>query len=186
MTSLRVAVASALILAATAAPAAAADTVFVELAGAPSADGTSEAALDAERSDFRARAKKAGISYRQRFAYRTLFNGVSIETDGGDEAISELSDLDGVRAVYPVGTAHLDQRTEAFNPDLAYAITMTGVDIAHSALGYTGRGIRVAIMDSGVDYDHPDLGGCFGRRCRVNAGFDFVGDDYNGDPDDPG
>jgi minor extracellular serine protease Vpr len=183
MTSLRVAVASALILAATAAPAAAADTVFVELAGAPSADGTSEATLDAERSDFRARAKKAGISYHQHFAYRTLFNGVSISTDDQDA----IADLDGVAAVYPVQTAHLDQqRTEAFDPDLAYAITMTGVDIAHSKLGYTGRGVRVAIMDSGVDYDHPDLGGCFGHGCRVSTGYDFVGDDYDGDETDPG
>ncbi len=181
MTSLRVAVATALVLIATAAPAAA-DTVFVELDSAPSADGTSEAALDAERSEFRARAKRAGISYRQRFAYRTLFNGVSISTDDQDA----IAGLDGVAAVYPVQTAHVDQRTEAFDPDLAYAITMTGVDIAHSKLGYTGRGVRVAIMDSGVDYDHPDLGGCFGRGCRVRTGYDFVGDDYDAEEGDPG
>jgi minor extracellular serine protease Vpr len=181
MSPLRVVVASMLVLFVTAAPAAA-DTVFVELASAPSADGTSDATLDAERADFRARAKRAGVAYRQRFAYRTLFNGVSVET--GDE--DALRDLDGVKAVYPVGTAHLDQRTEAFEPDLAFAITMTGADIAHSRLGYTGRGVRVAIIDSGVDYDHPDLGGCFGRRCRVDAGYDFVGDDYDAEASNPG
>lgn len=184
MKSLRVTVASMLVLLLTAAPAAAETSRwFVQLKSAPEADGTSDATLDAERSDFSARAKRAGIAYRQRFAYRTLFNGVAIET--GDP-ISEIADLDGVEAVYPVGTAHLDQRTDAFDPDLAYAITMTGADIAHSQLGYTGRGIRVAIIDSGVDYDHPDLGGCFGRGCRVNAGYDFVGDDYDGEPSDPG
>jgi subtilisin family serine protease len=181
MRSLRVAVATAFVLCISAAPAAA-DSVFVELASAPEADGTSDATLDAERADFRARAKHAGIAYRQRFAYRTLFNGISVETGDADA----IRDLDGVEAVYPVGTAHLDQRTEAFDPSLANAITMTGADIAHSRLGYTGRGIRVAIIDSGVDYDHPDLGGCFGPRCRVNAGYDFVGDDYDGEASDPG
>ena len=38
-------------------------------------------------------------------------------------------------------------------------------------MGYTGAGIKVAVMDSGIDYDHPDLGGCFGpgvpRRERL-------------------
>jgi len=46
----------------------------------------------------------------------------------------------------------------------------------------TGVGIRVAIIDSGVDYAHPALGGCFGNGCRVAGGYDFVHDD--GDPVD--
>ena len=37
-------------------------------------------------------------------------------------------------------------------------------------------------MDTGIDYDHPDLGGCFGPGCRVAYGYDFVGDAYNADP----
>ena len=63
---------------------------------------------------------------------------------------------------------------------------MTGADVAQSDLGYTGEGIKVAVMDTGIDYDHPDLGGCFGSGCRVAFGFDFVGDDFNADPNDPG
>ena len=54
---------------------------------------------------------------------------------------------------------------------------MTGADVAQRS-GYTGKGIKVAIIDSGTDYDHPDLGGCFGPGCRVEQGFDFVGDAY--------
>lgn len=41
----------------------------------------------------------------------------------------------------------------------------------------TGHGIKVAILDSGVDYSHPDLGGCFGEGCKVAGGYDFVNDD---------
>ena len=62
---------------------------------------------------------------------------------------------------------------------------MTGADIAQSRLGYTGRGIHVAVIDSGIDYDHPDLGGCFGRGCRVTSGYDLVGDDYDEEESDP-
>ena len=41
----------------------------------------------------------------------------------------------------------------------------------------TGHGIVVAIIDTGIDYTHPDLGGCFGPGCRVMGGYDFINDD---------
>ena len=46
----------------------------------------------------------------------------------------------------------------------------------------TGHGVRVAILDTGVDYTHPDLGGCLGSGCKVVDGYDFVAND--GDPMD--
>ena len=36
---------------------------------------------------------------------------------------------------------------------------MTGADIAQNELGLTGDGVRVAVMDTGIDYDNPSLGG---------------------------
>ncbi|EOA82987.1 uncharacterized protein SETTUDRAFT_165339 [Exserohilum turcica Et28A] len=54
---------------------------------------------------------------------------------------------------------------------------MTQVDRLH-AENVTGRGYRIAIVDSGVDYTHPALGGCFGPGCLVEIGYDFVGDNY--------
>lgn len=35
-------------------------------------------------------------------------------------------------------------------------------------------------IDSGVDYTHPALGGCFGKGCKVAYGYDLVGNNYNG------
>ncbi|RKP08014.1 peptidase S8/S53 domain-containing protein, partial [Thamnocephalis sphaerospora] len=43
------------------------------------------------------------------------------------------------------------------------------------------EGVKVGIIDSGIDYRHPDLGGCFGSGCLVTYGYDFVGDAYTGD-----
>ena len=40
-------------------------------------------------------------------------------------------------------------------------------------------------MDTGIDFDHPDLGGCFGPGCRVFTGWDFVGDAFNADDTSP-
>src|SRR5262249_7206316 len=69
--------------------------------------------------------------------------------------------------------------------DLVTAIKMTGADVAQNELGLTGRGVRVAVMDTGVDFDHPDLGGCFGPGCRVDKGFDLVGDAFNANDPNP-
>ncbi|MBI3261195.1 S8 family serine peptidase [Candidatus Berkelbacteria bacterium] len=41
----------------------------------------------------------------------------------------------------------------------------------------TGVGKRIAIIDTGVDYRHPDLGGCLGANCKVIGGYDFVNND---------
>jgi subtilisin family serine protease len=64
------------------------------------------------------------------------------------------------------------------------ALAMTGADIAQTELGLSGRGVTVAVIDSGIDYDHPDLGGCFGRA-GSKKGFDFVGDAFNTGPSSP-
>lgn len=50
-----------------------------------------------------------------------------------------------------------------------------GVQYPHS-LGYNGSGIRIAVIDTGVDYNHPDLFG-FGQNGKVVGGFDFIEND---------
>ncbi len=41
----------------------------------------------------------------------------------------------------------------------------------------TGNGMEIAIVDTGVDYTHADLGGCFGEGCKVIGGYDFINND---------
>ncbi|RDA87723.1 hypothetical protein CP532_1806, partial [Ophiocordyceps camponoti-leonardi (nom. inval.)] len=60
---------------------------------------------------------------------------------------------------------------------------MTQVDKLHRE-GFTGKGIKIAVVDSGVDYKHPALGGCFGSACRVVKGDSFSSDGTRGDPID--
>jgi len=36
---------------------------------------------------------------------------------------------------------------------------MTGVDYVHKTLKYMGKGVKVGIIDTGIDYTHPALGG---------------------------
>lgn len=63
---------------------------------------------------------------------------------------------------------------------------MTQIDRLH-AMSITGKGFKIAMMDSGVDYTHPALGGCFGPGCLVEHGWDFVGDaPHGGEPQPDG
>ncbi|GIU68802.1 MAG: hypothetical protein KatS3mg002_0038 [Candidatus Woesearchaeota archaeon] len=56
-------------------------------------------------------------------------------------------------------------------------VVSIGANYSHNVLNITGRNITVAVIDSGIDYNHTDLGGCFGINCRVKGGYDFVNND---------
>ncbi|KAG5930872.1 hypothetical protein E4U53_002086 [Claviceps sorghi] len=57
---------------------------------------------------------------------------------------------------------------------------MTQIDKLR-AKNITGKGISIALVDTGIDFTHPALGnGCYGKGCLVSFGYDFVGDAYNG------
>ncbi|KAI8139731.1 peptidase S8/S53 domain-containing protein [Fennellomyces sp. T-0311] len=61
--------------------------------------------------------------------------------------------------------------------NLQVAHEMTTVDQVRQ-LGWNGKGIKVGVLDTGIDYTHPALGGCFGDGCLVAYGSDLVGDNY--------
>lgn len=155
---------------------------FVQLAGAPVADGGNRAALRREQARFREAARASGVAFEERFAFDTLFNGLSLSL--APSGLPSLSRLPGVVGVFPVATERLPDPDLV--PDMATAIAMTGADIAQDELGLDGSGVRIGIIDTGVDVDHPDLGGggvpggTSLPSARVVAGFDFVGDDYTG------
>jgi minor extracellular serine protease Vpr len=157
---------------------------FVELSGAPTADGNSKAAVQAEKRAFRNAAAAAGVRYQERRSFDVLFNGFAIAIDVKDR--SKLMQLPGVKAVYPIERIAAPTVEEGGGSalDLATAIQMTGAHIAQAS-GLTGQGIKVGIIDSGIDVDHPAFGGggVPGQTpfpsARVVAGYDFVGDNYD-------
>lgn len=88
-----------------------------------------------------------------------------------DEVVWTGKTTDGAQSI----TKRQDSNsTDTFSPHV-----MTQVDQLR-AQGILGTGIKVGIIDTGVDYNHPALGGCFGSGCLVSYGTDLVGDDYTG------
>ena len=153
---------------------------FVQFKTPPAAKGGSKAALAAERTAFFKNAADQGVSVTQRRSFDTLWNGVSVNVP--KEQAGALGAIPGVQAVYPVVPVALPPSAGGgtSDPDLKYATGMTGASSANEA-GFTGKGVKVAIMDSGLDYTLPEFGSCqsLGPNCRVAGGFDLVGDNYD-------
>ena len=155
---------------------------FVELVNTPTVDGGDLATILAEQATFRAAAGASGIHYNERSAFHTLWNGLSIAVDPRD--LGKLRRMQNINALYPVIQIDLPNDDSNLQPELATALTMTGADVAQNELGLTGAGVKVGIIDTGQDYDHPDLGGDGIARTnspmfpssRALTGYDFVGD----------
>ncbi|KAI1637102.1 peptidase S8/S53 domain-containing protein [Biscogniauxia mediterranea] len=133
----------------------------------------------------------------------TLFKGASFKVKGlGDNEqqlfLSKLRDKLLVKNAWPVRIVKLGMPQTATTGQVKTQVppstttvlkrqlagndtfsphTMTQVDKLR-AKGVTGTGFRIAIVDSGIDWKHPALGGCFGPGCLVEAGYDFTGDHY--------
>lgn len=164
---------------------------FVELSGAPVADGNTLAAVRNEKAAFRRAAAAVGAQFTERRSFDTLFNGFSVEAGPRDRA--KLAALPGVKAMYPVELIQApapERGVGGAAPDLATAIAMTGANLAQAS-GWTGTGVKVAVMDTGIDIDHPDFGGSGVNgttafpSARVAYGHDFVGDAFDADSTSP-
>jgi subtilisin family serine protease len=127
-----------------------------------------------------------------RFIARTqlVLNAVFVEADPA--AAAALAQLPGVERVVPVGTYELD---------LSETVPYIG-GTAVQNMGYDGSGVRVAVLDSGIDYNHAALGGSgnpadFAANnpdiiepgtfptAKVVGGYDFVGSNWPNAPEAP-
>ena len=58
-----------------------------------------------------------------------------------------------------------------------YAKLVNQDDAASDFASITGKGVTVAVIDTGIDYNRPELGGGFGPGTKSSAGYDFFAND---------
>jgi hypothetical protein len=100
-----------------------------------------------------------------------LINSLSITM--AMDTLQTITQDPSVNNIWPdyVLQAELDDSVPLIGAPTIWEMTSpTGVPV-------TGLGSLIAIIDTGIDYRHPDLGGCFGAGCKVFSGYDFVNDD---------
>ena len=100
-----------------------------------------------------------------------LIAGVALEAPAA--SLPELRATPGVVRVDPDQPVH---------PFLDRSVPQVGGDKVRNLLHGTGRGVRVGIVDTGIDYHHAAFGGAFGPGTRVAGGDDLV--NHDGDPMD--
>jgi len=60
---------------------------------------------------------------------------------------------------------------------LSKSIQLVGVQTPRQQ-GLDGQGVKIGIIDTGIDFDHPDLHG-YGKSGRVAGGYDYVNSDQS-------
>ncbi len=100
--------------------------------------------------------------------YAQVFHGFAARLSAVEQA--RVRQLPDVAAVVP------DTEVRAV---LADSVPLVRAPDVWSSSGYRGAGVMIAVVDTGVDYTHGDLGACLGGLCKVVGGYDFV----NGDAD---
>jgi minor extracellular serine protease Vpr len=182
-------------------------TVILELSGDPVAKRTAEARKQGkdltkeEKQAIRAELKGRQDAIKGRIQstggrvlnqYQDAYNGIGVRIALKD--VAALSSLPGVQAVR-IGRVYRFDNTAGVK-------YIGGPQAWQNPGGKTGTGVKIAILDTGVDYTHANFGGpgtvaaFTGNNgtiiepgtfptAKVIGGFDFVGDNFDSDSDDP-
>ncbi len=100
--------------------------------------------------------------------FENVFSGFVLTTKR--ENLEKIASLPGVKNVYPdvivLSTPVSVNATTLFVPQSTQSVA-------------SGNGIRIGVIDTGIDYNHEAFGGGFGDNFIITGGYDFV----NNDPD---
>jgi subtilisin family serine protease len=123
----------------------------------------------------------AALLYR----VQRVYNGVAVEVDAGQ--VEALRALPGVKDVHPLRPKRLANSTSVPFIGAPQVWDSTGLNV-------TGTGIRIGLIDSGIDYLHKDFGGSgvypasatytdpnWPKSAKVVGGTDLCGDAYDSD-----
>jgi len=130
-------------------------------------------------------------------SYQAAYNGIRVRVERSK--LADIAALPNVVGVHAVQQAY---------PDNTNGVPLVGAPAVWDGLnGLHGEGIKIGIIDTGIDYTHADFNGpgtvaawntarasstgaanplWFGPAApRVKGGIDLVGDDYNAASSDP-
>ncbi|HZQ37437.1 MAG TPA: S8 family serine peptidase, partial [Dehalococcoidia bacterium] len=181
-------------------------TVVLQLAGASVAEQQGDAGrkfTDSEKRSAKAALRGQQDGLRPSIAslggtvvadYQAAYNGMKVRI--ARDRVAQLATLPGVVAVRPL---------QHMKPNNVQSVPFIGAPAVWQNLRLHGEGVKIAIIDTGIDYTHANFGGpgtaaaytaahaneklpanpaWFGPNApRVKGGIDLVGDDYDASAD---
>lgn len=162
--------------------------------GVTAGEPLSESGISAARRDLQAgqratRSRLRALGAKVQASYTDVFNGFRVRVRA--DRVHRISRLPNVTAVLLV---------PRHEPDNSRTVKYLDVPATWGATGRTGKGVRIAIIDSGINYYHQDFGGAGTAAWRADdptvrepgtfptakvvGGTDLVGDAYDADEHD--
>ncbi|QDH22230.1 S8 family serine peptidase [Saccharibacillus brassicae] len=139
-------------------PVAAAEASSAEAGLRSFSASSAEQQVDSEQSDFISRAAALGVDLQVNYQFNTVLNGLEVTVSAQD--LTKLASIPNVLAIDANQTYYeipVDEQDAAAGDNFEIQpLKQMGVDQAW-ADGFTGKGIKVGVIDTGVDYLHPDL-----------------------------
>lgn len=136
-----------------------------------SAEARVEAQVQKQQESFERTLNANDIEFEIHNQYSHAFNGVALEVEGSQ--VEELLEIPGVLGVYPDLEVEVEPKKGEASPYMKDTGPYIGAPEVWD-LGYKGKGIKVGVIDTGIDYTHPNLIDAY------KGGYDFVDND-----DDP-
>jgi subtilisin family serine protease len=155
-----------------------------------------KAQLEAQQASVKPQLEAAGAQVLA--DYQSAINGIKVRA--GHDKVAQMQAIPGVVGVRPVFLTTRDNTN---------GVPMIGTPAVWAgAPGFRGEGMKIAIIDTGIDYTHANFGGpgtvaaydaanandtdapdptLIGPSAttKIKGGTDLVGDDYNASSDDP-
>ena len=164
--------------------------VVVRLAGAAATNGSTLQAAVSQQGAFVSAARAVDSRAKVLGSTQVVMNAVMLEVDAS--ALSALAQNPDVVSINPVRNYELD---------LSETVPYIGATAVQAA-GFDGTGVRVAVIDSGIDYTHIAFGGSGDPNDWLNndptiiepgtfptarfvGGYDFVGSEWPNGPEMP-
>lgn len=161
--------------------------VIVQLSAQPAAVGkyaakqgisslaktATESAVKNQQSEVLDKAEDKGIDLTVNYRYNTILNGFEVTVPANK--IPELAKISGVTSIYPNSTWYtlpVETVTEVTYKNDNAPLQQIHADWAWNQ-GFTGEGLKVGVIDTGVDYKHPDIAAAY------KGGYDS----FDNDPD---
>ncbi|WP_066065358.1 S8 family serine peptidase [Neobacillus soli] len=121
-----------------------------------------------QQQKFQTNLSSKGIKAKVGYTYNYTFNGMALTLKASQ--VKELLKVDGVKLVEPDVERHaLGTKTSGTAVKPAMNTSSPFLDVPSVwALGYKGQGVKVAVLDTGIDYNHPEFQNVY------KGGYNFV------------
>ncbi len=141
--------------------------------------------IQQEQDTFSRALKDRNIDVTELFRTQRVYNGIYLYVDASE--LPELAKVPGVKALHPLIPKEIEHTT---------SVPLIGaLQVWAGTSAYQGDGIKIGVIDTGIDYIHNDFGGGADYTgqdfttldesgnlfptAKVVGGWDFAGDDYD-------